>query len=111
MNRLIEDAISSASQHLGEVIRMMYEGVAFHDAHNTRLYNVFSHEGDELGSIEHADVSYAICYMKKLGRPVGKLEHRHWDPVTKKYSSTVEPAFSFAWEGWHPIDQKRLLAA
>ena len=61
---------------------------------------MYSHEGDDLGQVSTADVSFAIHFMKQRGRMVGKLKDHPYDPVTKQWLSTYEPAFTFAWEGW-----------
>jgi hypothetical protein len=100
MDAFLSNAISSAGQHLGNVIKMLVEGVAFRV--NGATFEVYSYEGDVLGEITTADLSFAICYVKRLGRPVGKLKHFRWNNETKTYSTTYEPAFTFAWQGWHP---------
>jgi hypothetical protein len=80
----------------------MYDGVAFRQHPIAGGgYDVFSHEGDELGHISAADVSYAIMIVKKLGQFVGKCHHNVWDPIAKKPSTFSEPGFTFAWVGWH----------
>jgi hypothetical protein len=43
-----EDLIAEAGQYFGDVIRRLYEGVAFYDRAKG-VYHIFSHEGDELG--------------------------------------------------------------
>jgi hypothetical protein len=100
MDPFLSNAITSAGQHLGNVIKMLVDGVAFRTS--GVVFDVFSHEGDPLGEITTADLSFAICYMKRLGRQVGKLRHRTWDNESKTFSETYEPAFTFAWQGWHP---------
>jgi hypothetical protein len=109
MDLFIQQAMAEAGSHLANVIQVLYDGVAF--PAGGKVYDVFSHEGDELGQITTADLNFATHFMKRRGRAVGKLMHSDWDPVTKKFSTNYVPAFSFAWEGWHPIDQKHLLKA
>jgi len=86
--------IAAAGEHLGNVLRLMVEGVAF--PRDGTQYEVFSHEGDDIGVLATADVSYAISFMKSRGRQVGKM---------KTCASHYNPAFSFAWEGWHWLDR------
>ncbi len=98
MDTFIEQAITQAGSHMGRVIKLLYDGVAFRQ--DGRTFNVFSHEGDELGQLSTNDVSYAISFMKNMGRPVGKCKHptfQHGEP------GHLEPAFTFAWQGWHPL--------
>jgi hypothetical protein len=87
--------IDLAGEHIGKVIRMMVDGVAFPDNHDSRRYVVYSHEGDDLGHISTNDVGYAISFMKQRGRQVGKM---------RTTSTNFAPAFSFAWIGWHWLD-------
>lgn len=95
---LVQLAIASAGQHLGAVMTAMYEGVAFR--RDGKTYDIFSHEGDSLGTISTADLNFAINCMRRMGREVGKCKHRQWDSVTKKFGTEYEPAFTFAWVGW-----------
>ena len=85
------------------VIRMMFDGVAFR--RDAQTFDVFSHEGDELGSLSTADVTYAIHLLKRMGRLVGKITHYTMrdDP---KYAS--EPAFTFAWVDWMMYNGRRM---
>jgi hypothetical protein len=105
MDIRIQMAIAAAGVHLGSVIRALYDGVAFRV--DGKTYEIFSHEGDPLGNITTADLNFAINTMRRMGREVGKLQDRKYDNVTKTWATTYEPAFSFAWVGWHPIDFKR----
>jgi hypothetical protein len=105
MTPLLQRAASHAGSQVARAIQMMYDGVAFRK--NNLVYEVYSHEGDGLGEISVADVSYAIMTVKQAGQPVGKLQDRKYDNVTKTWSATYEPAFTFAWVGWHPIDGAR----
>jgi hypothetical protein len=91
--------IEKAGAHLGRVIQMMVDGVAFPQAEDRREYHVFSHEGDELGKIATADVNYAIAFMKKQGRRVGKC-HTHQSDL---------PAFTFGWEDWLRWDDCKVI--
>ena len=104
MNLLIQRARAEAGSHIANVIQMMYDGVAFRQ-HSSKGggFDVFSHEGDELGHIAVADLSYAIMVVKKLGQAVGKCHHNVWDPITRTASTFSEPGFTFAWVGWHPM--------
>jgi hypothetical protein len=103
MDIRIQLAIAAAGQHLGAVMRALYDGVAFRV--DGKTYEIFSHEGDELGRISTADLNFAIHSMRQMGREVGKLKHHQWDNVAKKFSIEYEPAFTFAWVGWHPFDK------
>lgn len=95
----IETAIAGAGTHLGNVIRTLHDGVAFR--HCGQTFNVFSHEGDELGKLSTADVNFAVCYMKRLGRQVGKCTHPTFTNSQGIHGPLAgEPAFTFAWEGW-----------
>jgi hypothetical protein len=105
MDPIIRLAIASAGVHLGAVMQALYDGVAFRK--DGKTYEIFSHEGDELGTISTADLNFATNCMRRMGREVGKLKHHQWDPVAKKFSVEYEPAFTFAWVGWHPIDGGR----
>jgi len=99
MDPIVRLAIASAGAHLAAVIAAMYEGVAFR--RDGKTYDIFSHEGDELGSISTADLNFAIHTVRRMGREVGKCKHHQYDPITKKLSPEYEPAFTFAWVGWH----------
>jgi hypothetical protein len=101
MNNFLAIAIADAGEHMGRVIRLMVDGVAFHN--EGKMYHVFSHEGDELGTLSTADVSYAINYMKRKGREVGKCSTYTDDPRFKN-----DPAFTFAWEGWLMFNGRRM---
>jgi hypothetical protein len=105
MDPIIRLAIISAGQHLGAVMQAMYDGVAFR--RDGKTYEIFSHEGDPLGTISTADLNFAVNCMRRMGREVGKLQDRKYDFATKTWATTYEPAFSFAWVGWHPIDFKQ----
>lgn len=96
----IDAVTAQAGTHLGSVIRLLYEGVAFRK--DGKTFEIFSHEGDELGEITTADLSFAINFVKRTtGRAVGKCKRYLYDPVTGKYSPEYEPAFTFSWEGWY----------
>lgn len=103
MDIRIQLAIAAAGEHLGAVMRALYAGVAFRV--DGKTYEIFSHEGDPLGTISTADLNFAIHNMRQMGREVGKLQDRKYDWATKTWASTYEPAFTFAWVGWHPIDR------
>jgi hypothetical protein len=105
MDPIIRLAIASAGVHLGAVMQALYDGVAFRK--DGKTYEIFSHEGDPLGAISTADLNFAVNCMRRMGREVGKLQDRKFDFATKTWSATYEPAFSFAWVGWHPIDGPR----
>jgi hypothetical protein len=97
--RLIAVAVRQASGRIGEVIQMLYDGVAFQE--DGRTYIVFSHEGDEIGPLTTQEVCYAISIMRQHGRAVGKTHHYIWDPVTRSYDKTkTTTAFTFGWVGW-----------
>jgi hypothetical protein len=86
-----EDLIAEAGQYFGDVIRRLYEGVAFYDRAKG-VYHIFSHEGDELGDVRISDVQFAVCYMKRQGVAVGKLVDRDAGPG--------HPSLTFGWTGW-----------
>lgn len=88
--QFLKQAVATAGQ-FGRVIQLLIDGVAFRE--NGVQYRIFSHEGDELGLISTADVNFATNFMRRLGRKVGKC---HGFPLH-------EPAFTFAWQGWHPL--------
>ena len=94
MDLFLQNAVAGAGAHLGRVVQAMIDGVAFAQD-DGKTYDVFSHEGDEMGSFTTADINFATNYMKRLGRPVGK---------TLGYKCGI--AFSFAWIGWHPWHNK-----
>lgn len=104
MTPFLYSVASHAGSQIARAIRLMYDGVAFRK--NNATFEVFSHEGDKLGEISVADVSYAIMIVKKAGRPVGKCKDQKFDSATKTWADTYEPAFTFAWIGWHPIDKR-----
>jgi len=87
-----EDLVAAAGDHIGRVIRDMYNGIAFWNASKSKglAYSVFSHEGDELGSYTTMDVQYAVNFMKRHGIPVGKLTDE----------CPAHPGLSFSWQGW-----------
>lgn len=91
----IKSTVASAGEHIGKVIQMLHDGVAFPNVQNNRLleYQVISHEGDELGIITTADLNFAIHFMKRNGWPVGKY-------VDGYQMSTLKTAFTFGWQGW-----------
>jgi len=89
---VLQQAIDCAGPHLAKVIRTMVEGVAFPVLGNNKLYICFSHEGEELGLLQTQDVNYAISYMKRRGRAVGK---------NRGYGLPNQmPAYTFGWVGW-----------
>lgn len=95
----IERAVAQAGSHLGSVIQKLYDGVAFRL--DGKTFHIISHSGDdELGRISTADLSFAVHFMKQLGRPVGKCKNYKYDPVTRRCLHEYEPAFTFAWVGW-----------
>ena len=89
-------AAAEAGDTMQRVIEMMIDGVAFPDDKDRRIYDVFSHEGDNLGRLSSTEVQFAMHYMKQRGRRVGTLRHNH----------PAHPGFSFAWEGRHWIDME-----
>ncbi len=88
---ILDAAIANVGDHMKSVIQMLVDGVAFFET--GILYRVFSHEGDELGTISTADLVYAIHYLKRSGREVGKCRN--------ELGTRFNPGFSFAWKGWH----------
>lgn len=85
------NAIAGAGEHLGGVIKMLVDGIAFPVEGNGKKYWVFSHEGDELGELTTAEVNFATHYMKRLGRVTG---------VHYLYKGRrTNPGITFAWEG------------
>jgi hypothetical protein len=98
MHPIVLNAMAQAGAHMASVIRTMFDGVAFR--RDGQTYDVYSHEGDELGTLSTADVNFAIHLMKRMGRPVGKLKHNQYDRATQKFSLEYEPAFTFAWSDW-----------
>ena len=100
MTPFLHSVASHAGSQIARAIRLMYDGVAFRK--NNTTFEVISHEGDPIGEISVADVSYAIMAVKNAGQPVGKCKQRTYDPITKRIGDTFEPAFTFAWIGWHP---------
>jgi hypothetical protein len=105
MDAFMMRVCASAGSHMACVISALYDGVAFRV--DGKTYEIFSHEGDPLGSISTADLNFAINLVRRMGREVGKLQDRKYDNVTRTWAATYEPAFSFAWVGWHPIDFNR----
>lgn len=100
MDPIVRLAIASAGAHLAAVIAAMYDGVAFR--RDGKTYDIFSHGGDELGSISTADLNFAIHTVRRMGREVGKCKQYHFDQVSRTFDYTrYEPAFTFAWVGWH----------
>jgi len=95
LERLLIGVSLDAGSHMRKVIKAMIDGVAFR--RDALWFDVYSHEGDELGQISTADVNYAIHFMKKAGRPVGKLTHI---TMQKNPFYCHEPAFTFAWVDW-----------
>jgi hypothetical protein len=93
------EAIKDAGAHFGGVIHLMVNGVAFPKIGNTKEFTVMSHEGEELGELSRADVEYAIAYMKRRGRKVGKV-YMGWYAPNKRQQGDTSPAFTFAWEDW-----------
>lgn len=89
MNVLTPHIAGRAGLHLARVIQKMIDGVAFRQ--DGKTFNVFSHEGDELGTLTTEDVGYAISFMKRHGIAVGKCH---------SYMPADGPAFSFAWSDW-----------
>ncbi len=96
MHPIIANVIASAAgTHLANVIRTMHDGVAFRK--DAATFEVFSHEGDDLGLLSTADVNFAIHLVKRMGRPVGKLTHI---TMQKNPLYAHEPAYTFAWSDW-----------
>lgn len=95
MHPIIQNAVAQAGTHMAMVIHTMFEGVAFR--RDAFTFEVFSHEGDDLGTLTTADVNYAVHMLKRMGRPVGKL--RNITMQTHPLYSN-EPAFTFAWVDW-----------
>jgi hypothetical protein len=97
----ITSHVQAAGSHVGQVIQMLYDGVAFATEDN-KTYEVYNHCGDFVGMLNANDVQYAICFMKKRGRAVGKtatlLPIRDGDS-SMRFTCT-KPSFTFAWEGW-----------
>jgi hypothetical protein len=91
-------AARHAGDHIARVVQLLIDGVAFPT--DGKTYEVFSHEGDELGSITTADLGFAINLMRRMGREPGKCKHYTYDPATKTFPPTYQPAFTFAWVGW-----------
>lgn len=110
----IEQIIADAGNHIGKVIRAMYDGVALPKHSDTRMYEVFSHEGDEIGQFTTADVEYAVSFMKKRGILVGKTHGTQNMPVPGgpvihyigRQPIDLRVAYSFAWSGWHHLDRR-----
>lgn len=102
LERLLIGVSLNAGAHVRKVVQAMIDGVAFRrDAHT---FEVFSHEGDELGILMTADVNYAIHVMKRAGRPVGKLTHL---TMRNHPFYSQEPAYTFAWVDWLLDNQGR----
>lgn len=99
----VDTAVAAAGTHIGRVIRLLHEGVAFRV--DGGLFHVFSHEGDELGFVSTADLNFAVCLVKRMGRQVGKCN----STTTHKHGPYMgEPAFTFAWEGWLMFNGQRI---
>ena len=96
-------AIAAAGEHVGKVIQLLVDGVAFRE--NGNWYRVFSHEGDLIGRVTTNDLGYAISFMKRQGRAVGKVPH---PTFISNNLGHIEPSFTFAWEGWFMLDGVRL---
>ena len=103
MHPLVASAMVQGGTHMAAVIRMMFDGVAFRKDATT--FDVYSHEGDDIGSLAAADVNYAIHLLKRMGRPVGKLTHITMQD-NPKYSH--EPAYTFAWVDWMMYNGRRM---
>lgn len=88
---------ASSGDVLERTINAMIDGVAFPDGMDSKLYRVFSHEGDDICTLSTAEVNFAIFYMKQQGRRVGTME----------YDIPSHPGFSFAWQGRHYLDIQR----
>ena len=91
-----------ASDNIRGVIIKMMNGVAF--PLGGTAYEVFSHEGDELGVVSKVDVEYAIRFMRLRKIYVGKMKHMVYNHETKTLVDGGV-AFTFGWSGWlngHP---------
>ena len=99
MQQSRDEIVEMAGEHIGGVIMMMYDGVAFPDSIDSQRYQVVSHEGDELGWLSTSDVEFAICFMKQRGKQVGKCSSFYRGLMNCRH----KPGFSFAWEGTHPF--------
>ena len=91
-----------ASVNIRGVILKMMNGVAF--PLGGTQYELFSHEGDELGVVSKVDVEYSIRFMRLHGVHVGKMKHMMYDHETKTLVDGGV-AFTFGWSGWlngHP---------
>ena len=98
----VRSIADEASDNIRGVIIKMMNGVAF--PHGGTQYEVFSHEGDELGVVSKVDVEYAIRFMRLRKVHVGKMKHMVVNHETK---TLVDGgiAFTFGWSGWlngHP---------
>lgn len=89
----IEALAEQAGGNLKKVILMMKAGVAFRQQDN-RVYEIWGHDGDYVGSASTVDVEYAISFMKRQGIEVGKCSN----PGPSLFCG---PAFTFHWQGWH----------
>jgi hypothetical protein len=86
---------AAAGDAMQRIIDMMIDGVAFCYMKDKRIYHVYTHEGDDLGTLLASEVQFAVHYMKLRGRPVGTMLHEH----------PAHPGLSFAWVGLHWLDQ------
>lgn len=108
----IDTIIAKAGEHFAKVIKLMCDGVAFPDEKDGKKFHVFSHEGDELGTLSAADVSYAIHFVKQQGRQVGKMKSMFIERLIGGKMTFREeptrPAYTFAWEGWYMYNGQAL---
>lgn len=102
----LRPVLLGATTHLREVLEMLIQGVAFvnlrkvngQDVWGGKTYEVYSHQGDPLGELSTADINYAIYYMKKRGRAIGKCSHL----------ASGWPGFTLSWQGWLLFGGRRL---
>lgn len=98
----VRSIADEASGNIRGVIIKMLNGVAF--PHGSVAYEVFSHEGDELGIVSKVDVEYAIRFMRLRKVYVGKMKNMMYNHETKMLVDGGV-AFTFGWSGWlngHP---------
>ena len=98
LNLELETIFQALGPRLSQCVKMLIDGVAFHSHHDSKIYNVFSHAGDELGTLSAAELSFLIHFFKQRGRPIGKCLSL----------TPLEPAFTLAWVDWLIIDGKRI---
>lgn len=103
MHPIVQKAILQAGgTHVARVIQTMFDGVAFRKDNLT--FEVYSHEGDDLGLLSVADVNYVIHLLKRMGRSVGKITHVSAQGAQYAH----EPAYTFAWSDWLMYNGRRM---